>query len=221
MIRKLTTRFTFAALRQEVWFTRAALKADPDAADFVPLTDGWLGLIDGVEGTWTRSFVGRLEADAARVVANARLDGACVAFGDRLYLDVGKDRASARWRRFFKAAVSTFVRGSLTEQIATVKSWLTVDDPLVAEARPELTRWADAASTALDQTRNTAQLRGEAAVAKEQLVDDLTRARDGLHAALVARAHEKKLARTWPSVFFLVESPREDDAAPPETPEPA
>ena len=49
-------------------------------------------------------------------------------------------------------------------------------------------------------------MRGTAIVAREALAENLTRARDGLHAALVVRAQERNLPRDFADGFFIVSS---------------
>src|SRR5690349_5453945 len=128
--------------------------------------------------------------DAARAVANVRLDRACVGFGDSLLAAVKKDRTSARWKQFFRdLAVSQFIRQALDRQVSTVRGWLGASqDPVLEQHRAELERWSKVAEAALEQTRGSSAVRGEAWVAREELAEGLTRERDGLRDALAARA---------------------------------
>jgi hypothetical protein len=223
MPRRITTDFSFDECEDEVLFTRAALKADPDATDLLPSIDGWLSLIDTArtKDREARAAIG--EASALRAVSNGRLDDACRSFGDDLHLAVKKDHQAARYRRFFPRTVGTFVKQRLASQVAAVRAWLgTAGDDVLDKHHAELERWAAAVQAALDATVAGAQTRGLSLVARESLAEDLTRERDGLEAGLVARAHERGLARDWPARFFRTESRRAASGDPtPAPPSPA
>lgn len=209
MIRKVNSKSTFDDMEDEVFFTRAALKADPDATDLLAMTDDWLPMIDAARAKGREARMAATDATAARVIANHRLDYACTAFGDDLYLAVGKDRDAPRWRQFLTGPVSRFIKMRFPKQVQTVKSWLapSVKDPVLDRHRGPLTTWSDASARSLEQTAAAAMVRGAARIAKEQLGEDLTRERDGLFEALSARARDRGLPRDWPRQFFRV-SPR-------------
>ena len=186
----------------EVFFTRSGLKADPDASDLLPLTDGWLVMVDEVRTKERTAREAQGDADAARVVANGRLDRACERFGDELYLAVDKARGAARWRQFFPVAVSKFVRQALPKQLARVHGWLQSKDPVLENHRMNLETGAHAVDVALARTAAVATVRGEARIAREELAENLTRERDGLHDVLTVRARERGLPRDWADQFF-------------------
>jgi hypothetical protein len=212
---------TFEEIEDQVVFTIAALGADPDAADFLPLTAGWL---DRVSEARSKSLAIRqtvAKADAERIIANGRLDAACVAFADGLFLAVGKDRTSARWRTFFSSTVSTFIRQALDRQVNTVKGWLALpSDQAFEPHRAALLKWSNAAANALTKSAESAALRGQAWQSREALATALTRERDGLAEALAAHAREKGLPRDWSAMFFLVRKStnRSDGASAPVAP---
>jgi hypothetical protein len=222
MARKITLEMLLDDVEDEVIFTRAATKADPDAADLLHLTDGWLPLVDDCRAADRELRIVLMEITAERAVANGRLDPACVTFGDALYLACGKDRSSPRWRMFFDVAVSVFVRQALSSQVARVRGWLTsAKDPVLDEHRAPLDRWSKAAADALDRTSGTAVMRGQVQVKREELATSLTRERDGFRDALAARARERGLARDWPDLFFRTTPSRGAAAAEePEAPAP-
>jgi hypothetical protein len=212
---------TFDTFEDEMLFTRAALAADPDSADLVSATESWLGLIDAARAKDRDARAAIANTDAARVVANGRLDRACGAFGDDLHRAVEKDRAATRWTQFFSVPVSRFVRQALSRQSVTVRAWLMSSmDAVLEQHRDALERWTAAAEKALVQTRGTALVRGGARQAREELAEELTRERDGLHDALRSRGRERGLPRDWSDVFFRVES-RSGAAAVDEPAEPA
>jgi hypothetical protein len=222
-LRRIDQEATLDEVRSEVWFTVAALEADPDAADLVALTENWEAKVDAAE-TLQRAFL-RAEArtDARRVGANGRLDAACVSFGDELFYAVGKDRKSPRWLSFFRVAVSRFVRRGLSDQVAAVGGWLgTTGDSVLESHREDLTRTQAEARVALDATAALAPQRGALWQARATLAEELTAARDGLHEALAARARERALPRDWPSLFFRPSrrasgDPGDTAVAPPDT----
>jgi hypothetical protein len=202
MPRKIPPTITLDDAEDETLFTTSTIKADPDARELLPMTAAWLGLIDSARSRDRAARQAQVEADAARIIANDRLDRACVRFGDELYLDVSKDRSSARWLQFFAQSVSKFVRQRLSTQVERVRGWLQSSDAIVEAHRGPLDTWSRAAGDALVQTRAVAVARGEARIGREELAEDLTRERDGLHDALSAIARERKLPREWPDLFF-------------------
>ncbi|TKD08937.1 hypothetical protein [Polyangium fumosum] len=186
----------------EVFFTRSGLKADPDAQDLLPLTDSWLARVDMVRAKERSTREAQADADAARIIANTRLDRACQRFGDELVLAVNKDRTAARWTQFFPVAVSKFIRQALPRQVARVLGWFESSDPVLDKHRGDLEPWALAAEASLKRTTAVVTVRGEARISREKLAEDLTRERDGLHDALTARARERGLSRDWADQFF-------------------
>jgi hypothetical protein len=209
---------TLDAIGDEILFTSAALAADPDAADLAAPVETWLALIDAARAADRKARHAIAKTDAARVVANDRLDRACAAFGDDLYAAVAKDRTSARWTQFFSMPVSRFVRQALGRQVQTVRGWLAGSkDAVLEQHRAVLEARAADADAALVATKGTALVRGEVHQGREHLAEELTRERDGLRDALAARARERHLAREWADLFFRTEAhaaaPAEADPA--------
>ncbi|UJR79054.1 hypothetical protein [Sandaracinus amylolyticus] len=218
MPRKLRAQETLDTIEDEILFTRAAVEADPDAADLLPMTDSWLALVDATRAADRAARIAGTSASALRIVANGRLDDACTRFGRTLAIDT--PTTSPRWRRFFSTAISSWIDQRLVAQVATVRGWLTITDEPVLEAhRAPLAQWSESAQVALDRTAASAQTRGAAQIARESLAEDLTRERDGLYAALLQRAGERSLARDWAARFFRVERRRGDPDAEPEGPQ--
>jgi len=205
-IRKITADMPLDDVEDEVFFTCATIKADPDAADLLYITIDWLDLVDAVRVKDRQARMAETDATAVRVVANYHLDRGCTGFGDDLYLAVEKNRESARWNQFFSMTVSRFVKMRFDKQVQKVKSWLdpNVKDPILDKHRTTLTTWCNASASSIDQTMGVAMIRGAARVAREQLAEDITRERDGLYDALSARGREKGLPRDWPKQFFRV-----------------
>jgi hypothetical protein len=223
MPRKLTAKTTFDDAEDEVLFTTSMVKADPDASDLVSMTDSWLGIIDGARAKDRTARTAQAMADAARVVSNHHLDIACTKFGDDLFLAVDKDRTQRRWIQFFVIPVGRFIRIALAKQVARVRGWLdNSKDPVLEKHRDPLDQWSKAAAGALEKTSGVALVRGEASIAREQMAEDLTNERDGLHDALSARARERGLSRDWPDLFFRTQTrTKPDEPEAPEEPPPA
>ncbi len=221
MPRQLNATSTFDDLEEEALFTIAAIQADPDAADLLPMTSTWLGLISTARASSLSMRQQAATADAQRIIANGRLDTVCVAFGDALFAAVGKDRASARWKTFFSEPVSSFVKQALDRQIKTVKGWLGLpSDAALEPHRPALQKWVDAAAQAQVKTAEVAGLRGLVWQQREALADALTRERDGLASALGERARERGLQRGWHELFFLVRRDASRNQPPEQAPQP-
>jgi hypothetical protein len=194
---------TFEEIEDEVLFTRSALKADPDAEDLLPMTDGWMAMLDEPKRLSLAAREAKADADGSRIVSNHRLDEICTRFGDELFLDVGKDRTSRRWTQHFSVVVSKFVRQALGKQVTSVRAWLdSSTDAILERHRETLTLWGNRADAALVATKATAIPRGNAWVAREDLAEGFTAARDGLYETLAARAREHSLDRSWPDIFF-------------------
>lgn len=211
---KVTPIMPLDDVEAAILFIRAALRADPDARDLVSLTEPWLPMLDGVRKKEREAREKVADVDAARIVANRRLDHYCIGFGDDLFIAVGKDRNSTEWRQFYSVSVSKFVRQALNTQVKAVFGWLSNSKHEVLEKhRANLNTWATAADQALVATNGSALVRGEAKLARERMAEDLTRERDGLHDALSARAREKRLPRDWPDIFFPVEYRAKDKPA--------
>lgn len=206
MAAQIDPKMTFDEMESEILYTGAALEADPDAVDLGATTSSWLAFVDEARSASRLSRAAVARADARRRVANGRLDASCSSFADELLLAVGKDRTSARWRLFFHGSantVSVFNKLPLADQVTRVRNWFAVaDDAVLERHRAALTEWSTATDGALAATTATASTRGNASVVRERVAEDLTRARDGLEAALVQRAAERGLARSWPSLFF-------------------
>jgi hypothetical protein len=221
MPRKLTKEMTLDTFEDEVLFTIASVKADPDAEDLASMTNDWLERIAATRQADLKARSAVVHCDAVRMVANARLDAACIAFGDDLGMAVGWDAASPRWKQFFSLAASRFVRQALHKQVKTVLGWVgSAKDPVLDKHKAALERWAKKADDALSQTASLAIVRGEAAMSRAQLAEDLTADRDGLRDALAARARDRGLPRTWPDVFFRTQSHRFGRDAEPESESP-
>lgn len=203
MPHKILPTTSFYDLKMMVFFTRAALQADPDAAQLLPRTEGWLLRIEVVEKQALANLAQRMVVDAKRMVANARLDGLCTKFGDRLTLAVNKDRSSVRFKRYFHESVWKFVKQPLQDQVRAVNGWLTTEEPELDPVREALGFWANRAQEALDQEPTSRLATSHLDEQREVLAAELTRDRDALERDLDEVAEEKDLGRGWSAGFFL------------------
>lgn len=213
-VRAIPHDMPFDDIEDEVFFTRAAVLADPDAEDLVWITDGWIPRLDGVRVSTRDVREAAMATNARRAVANARLDGVCTEFGDELFLSCGKDREAPRWRGFFHLPVSRFIAIGLAEQVQRIQGWLSeAKDAVLEKFREPLTFWSDRAAGALVEGRAIGLKRGAAWQSREEHAEALTADRDALYEALSARARERGLARDWPQAFFRKEKARRPSTA--------
>ena len=213
MAKKIEPDMPFDEMENQCLFTRAALRADRIVVDLLPTTDLWLGWVAAVRAMELAARTAMQEATASRVIANLRLDDTCRSVGRALSAELKNDRSGARWNRFFHGTVNDFVSQPLIDQADACIGWLETDEPVLAPFREELTHWAHAAKAAITLTNASSQVRGNAMVARENLAENLTRARDGLHAALVVRAQERNLLRDYADGFFSI-SARKSEKGP-------
>lgn len=203
MPRQIVPDLPLSQIEDEIAYTRAALAADPDAEDQLPVTDDWLPGIDALRASMREARFRRVAVTARRVVANGRLDTVSVAFGDHLLVAVKKNRQDLRWRRYFGEAPNRFVRRPLGDQVTSTRGWLATQDPALEPFRAELTRWVEAAEAALREDAIGTQLTADLNAARAAHAAELTRKRDGLHRTLAQRAEERDLGRYWADEFFL------------------
>lgn len=205
MPRRIDFDMTHDDLDKEIVFTRATLKADPDAADLLSCTEHWPARLEALHPKIRAGYVAETEADAARAVASARLDAACTAFGRDLKHAVDDDTRSNRFTQFFNEAPSQFNRQPLSEQASRVVGWLVSDDSVLVAHKAGLQQRAAEVRAALQQTALVAIVQGEGRQARAAHAKQLTAERDVLHADLVKRAAQRNLPRSWADRFFRVE----------------
>lgn len=213
MPRQLHADMPLDDLLREIYFTIAAVAADEDAADLLPLTERWEALFDALQAKQRASMRAQLGADALRRVTNGRLDDACTAFGSEFAVRNKSD--TPEWRLFFRnTTLSRFVRQAFATQVGAVEAWLhTAGHPVFEAHRAVITRAVEAARRAIVATEASAVPLGEWQIARATFAEDMTRERDGLWAALDERRRARNLPREWPDLFFRVESSEAKPAA--------
>ncbi len=203
MPRQITATTSFWDLKMEIFFTRAALQADPDAHDLLGRTDGWLLRVEAAEKQMLENLAERMLVDAERVVANNRLDYLCLKFSTNLEAAVLKDRTSVRWKRYLDEQPTRFVRQPLQDQVSDVNGWLATQDPVLEPLREGLTLWSAAAQKALNKEPMTRQKTADLHQLREDHAALFTRERDALERELAIRADARELGRDWSGGFFL------------------
>lgn len=188
--------------RREITFTRAALRAHPDAADLVDQTADWHEPIADLRDEQEANEDERTELDAQFKVLNAGFDAGCIAFSDDALKAAGKDRTDPRYTRYFKVAPNEFVRQDIDDQIEAVEGWLSVDDPTLAPWRPRFEAWLTQLKAHRAARRASAQKTATLRIKREAFATDLTAKRDDLHRRLGDRAKERGLPRGFPDLFF-------------------
>lgn len=206
MAKKLAQDATIETLEDEIMYTIAALKADPDALDLEEKTRDWFPQVDALRAYDREVRQTLANADASRVVCNERLDMAVVEFGRSLLYEVDNDRSAPRWTGFFPEPPSAFIRKPLNDEVAAVQGWLGGPSDAILEAhRTALTETSAQAQAAVISSAGESSWRANLRARRAEVADALTSARDALYTELVLRAQERKLSRTWPDAFFRVE----------------
>ena len=203
---KLTRETTLDDYEREIIYSRAALAADPNARDLLPITDGWDPLVEAARARRRASWVADIGADALRRVANDGLDTSCSSFGAELGLE--SKPGTEGYRLFFRnLTASRFVKQALSTQVGAVETWLiTTENPALERHRARITPWVRAARAALTATDASAVPMGQWQITRATLAEDMTRERDALWSALDERRRERNLPRDWPGLFFMVQT---------------
>jgi len=203
MPRQIDPDETFESLRDETWFTGARLADEPLAADLFDRTDDWQARIDASERASRALDKDETQTEAARVGGNLVLDAACTDFGDDLLVAVSKDRASPRWRAFFRSSVSDFILQPLSTQAVAVRGWLTdSDDEVLIQHKPVLEVANVRVERAIAREATLALRRATFMQDREALAGFISAQRDVLHADLSTLARANKLPRAWADSFF-------------------
>lgn len=202
MPRKITPKDSADRMMGFTSSVQALIEADPNSRDLAPSPAAMMEQIVAWRSEEEAFRQREATVNAQRIVANAYLDRACMDFGGALLLACGRDTSSTRFQTFFKVAPNKFIKKPLEDQIAEMKVWLTLSDPVLEQHRSTLSEWLEAASAAAEATRMLSAERSALKVKKEALCAALTTQRDTLEEALRARARERGLPRSWPASFF-------------------
>jgi len=173
----------------------------------------------GQRAAWRREIVAQATVDAVDDTLDDQVEGLS---RELLHIEAG-NRKSARYKQYFKNAVSTIVRLGLESQLPVVR---TITAMLSQEPEKELKERAKSLNATLKKGDEAVTERREAAAARAahrareilKLVDDFNAQRTSQHAELTLEATKAKLPRDYADRFFR-RSSKARPAAPPE-PEP-
>lgn len=199
------------ALRDDLkWLERRLLRDERSrdlAARVQPLVAGW----PEVRRQQLEHWDAQLDAQVDVTIADDDLDAAVDAFDRDLTAAVKDDRASPRYRAYFKVPPSELKRAVLGAELETVRGWIPMLDAepdatlrAHAERLTELVAAADdaaAARTAADGRNTAFRTTGAYAVYMKRAIET----REQVWAELeLRRAHDVKgeLPRDWASRFF-------------------
>ena len=217
MPRQLLAAETFIDLLREVWFTRAALRA-VQLDRLLAHCDDWEARILTVESVFREVEKASMGVEALRRIGDQDLDAAVLVFAMWLDASVGRDRASAAWRTWFRDATPTeFVRQAMADEAAAVKGWLSSSDPVLDPHRVALGAAVHLVEQASQQENELKVRRGRMWTAREELATFLTGSRDALEGELQQLGREQQRPRGWEASFFRVRSRSADPEVTPPT----
>ncbi len=192
----------------ELEFTEAALRAEPLAAEFAAVFEEEIG---GWSDVFQRERTARREitrADALVAIRNGQIDATTLRFGDHCFLESGRDRKSAAFRKFFPTSPSEFVRGSLRKQAERTRDVIVPEieklpegSPLRAYAAP----LSEGARLALAALTARVKAEGQAATVASDVrewKEGVNRLRTTTHAELVKLAVQNRQPKSWVELFF-------------------
>lgn len=199
---------------EELWYTEAALAADPDAADLAHAFDATINEWDDVSQRERLARRALVRADAVVAVRDEHIDTETGRFATLLKFEAGNDTKGTFYKRFFTEAPSTFVGRNLRDQCEQTRDRIVPEirkQPETSLLRPFADRLADFAKSALAALTARTKARGENASVASDVADwkeGVNRLRTVTYAELLKRATEKKYGKDWVETFF-----RRDDSS--------
>lgn len=199
---------------EELWYTEAALAADPDAADLASAFDATITEWDEVSQRERLARRALVRADAVVAVRDEHIDTETKRFATLLKFEAGNDTKGTFYKRFFTEAPSTFVGRNLRDQCEQTRDRMVPEirkQPETSLLRPFADRLLDFAKSALAALTVRTKARGENASVASDVADwkeGVNRLRTITYAELLKRAAEKKYSKDWVETFF-----RRDDGS--------
>lgn len=212
---------------EELWFTEAALAADPDTADLAEVFETAIHEWDDVAKRERNARRATVRAEAVVAVRNEQIDSETVRFSGVVLVEAGNDRKSSLFRRFFPEAPSVFVARGLRDQCEQTRDRIVPEiakQPDTSMLRPFAERLAALAKAALAALTTRTKTRGEAATVASDIADwkeGINRLRTTTYAELLKRSAEKRYGRDWADTFFRRDdgsAGAADDPTPPSPP---
>jgi len=204
MPKRILPETALSETRDEIVFTRGALKAHPIARVLLPETEGWLAPITALRDQMETNEVERIELDAEYKILNAAFDADCIEFSPVALKAAGGDREDTRYTRYFAVAPSVFVKQDIDEQVKAVEGWLTVQDPTLDPWRERFAAHLAALKDHRARRRASQQKTRSFEIAREAAATTLTDQRDALHRRLGEQGQQSSQPRGYADLFFRI-----------------
>lgn len=228
-MRQIPMSRSLAWFLDELWFTEAALAADPDAHDLAAVFETTIAEWDGVAQRERAARRGVVRAEAVVAVRNEQIDSETGRFSTLVLVESGNDRKGSFFTRFFPEAPSAFIARNLRDQCEQTRDRIVPEiqkQPETSMLHPFADRFLSLTKNALASLTARTRARGENASVASDVADwkeGVNRLRTVTYAELLKRAAEKRYGRDWAETFFRRDdgsSPAADDPAPPTPPAP-
>lgn len=191
----------------ELIYTETRLLMHKEAKDLAPEHTAalvrWAKVAAGQRECWRGEILAQILID----IEDEGIDDFTEALSDALLALLGKDRKSARYKRYFKKAPNLVIRMGLESQLAVLKPW---KDSLLGEPEKELKDLGTRLGKLLTSGQAAIDKRAAAIAATAdhrireiiRLIDDVNAMRQSTYGILTQRAAEKRLGRDWANRFF-------------------
>lgn len=204
---------------EELVFTDARARHDPNAADLAPQIAELIQRTEAVRNGQYAVWRAEIVAQAGVAASDDDLDDLVDEVDGVLLQAEGRDRTSARYRRYFPKAPSSVIRLGLESQLGKTRAW---PESLKSEPEPQCKTLGERmdgvvkrGDEALGKRRNAIAATADHRVREiVTLIDDVNNARLAIYGVLLQRAAEKKLPKDWAKRFFR-RSHRTPKQAPP------
>jgi hypothetical protein len=224
-LRELRAETPLETLEDEIVYTDAALKADPEAEDLAP---GFAGQLESLDEVYDRERATRravTEATAYSRVADSRLDEEVLGSGRVMEVPLKGDRTHPSWTKVYGTATpSDVAKLARPKEVIKVRGMIKAMTELglaiLATVIASLTFWAGRLDGGLTRLTDSKADRGRFRSERDEFIIGLNRARRALYGSLTTRAAERGLPKEWPDLFFRHETSR-TRSKPTEEPPPA
>jgi hypothetical protein len=221
-IHTISHQASLDSIWEELAFTEARLQHDTNAADLAPQTGALIERTESIRNGQYAVWRAEIVAQAGVAAADDNLDDTVEAVDVALLHIEGRDRSSARYKRYFPKAPSTIIRLGLESELKTTRTW---PESLSTEPEKDLRKLGERLGTivkdgdaALGARRTSVASTADHRVREiVTLIDDVNNARLSMYGILVQRAVDLGLPKDWPNRFFR-RTQREPRKGPPVAP---